>query len=202
MSGAALRVGARLSETTAEGPGPRYALWLQGCSIRCAGCCNPHLLDPLGGEELEVAALLLEVRDAAASIEGVSVLGGEPFDQADGLLPFVRGVRELGLGVIVLTGFTREELEAGGDPATREVLAATDLLVDGPFQAECPETRRMWVGSSNQRFHYLSGRYSPAVESGPGGRRVDHVEARIDAAGAVRLNGWPFVAVGQPTRRP
>ena len=27
--------------TEAEGPGKRYALWFQGCPLRCPSCCNP-----------------------------------------------------------------------------------------------------------------------------------------------------------------
>ncbi len=186
-----LRVGARLWPTAAEGPGERYALWLQGCSLRCPGCCNPHLFDPAGGESVHVATLLREVVGARAEIDGVSVLGGEPFDQAQALSPFVRGVRERGLGVIVFTGFSLLELQERTDPAVRDVLMATDLLIDGRFDAARPETRRRWVGSANQRFHYLSGRYSATIELGAGGRNEQRLEVRIDLAGRVQVNGWP-----------
>jgi anaerobic ribonucleoside-triphosphate reductase activating protein len=186
-----LRVGARLWPTAAEGPGERYALWLQGCSLRCPGCCNPHLFDPAGGESVDVDSLLREVMGAPAEIEGVSILGGEPFDQAQALLPFVRGVRELELGVIVFTGLSLSELQERTDPAVRGVLSATDLLIDGRFDATYPETRRRWVGSANQRFHYLTGRYSPDIERGANGRHEQRLEVRIDPAGRVQLNGWP-----------
>lgn len=189
---AVLRVGARRAAADAEGPGTRYAVWLQGCSIRCAGCCNPHLFDPAGGEGIEVSSLLREVAEARDAIEGVSVLGGEPFDQAQALSPFVQGVRELGLGVIVFTGFSLEQLRERDDTAVADVLAATDVVVDGRYDAALPETHRMWAGSANQRFHYLTRRYSPAIEAGPGGRAVDSIEISIDPCGSVHLNGWPL----------
>jgi anaerobic ribonucleoside-triphosphate reductase activating protein len=189
---AVLRVGARLAETTTEGPGARYALWLQGCSLRCAGCCNPHLFDPQQGEAVEVGVMLGEVASAGRHIEGVTVLGGEPFDQAEALALFVRGVRELDLGVIVFTGFTLEDLVRKDDPAIGDILAATDLLIDGPFDGSRPEIRRMWVGSANQRFHYLTGRYASSIEEGPEGRLVNQIEVRIDVDGHIRLNGWPL----------
>jgi anaerobic ribonucleoside-triphosphate reductase activating protein len=164
-------------------------VWLQGCSIRCAGCCNPHLLDAAGGEDVEVGALLREVADVRAEIEGVTVLGGEPFDQAEGLVSFVRRVREMDLGVIVFTGFTLEELNGRDDPAVGDVLAATDLLVDGRFDPGRPEGRRMWVGSTNQRFCYLTNRYSSAIEEGPEGLVVDRLEVRITPDGRVDIDG-------------
>jgi len=140
---------------------------------------------------VDVARLLREVTGARSEIEGVSVLGGEPFDRAEALVPFVRGVRELGLGVIVFTGFSLSELQARADPAVRDVLTATDLLIDGRYDAARPETRRRWVGSANQRFHYLTGRYSPAIELGAGGRQEQRLEVRIDPDGRVQVNGWP-----------
>jgi anaerobic ribonucleoside-triphosphate reductase activating protein len=193
---AVLWVGARRATTTAEGPGTRYAVWLQGCSIRCAGCCNPHLFDPRMGEGVEVSTLLREVAGTRDEIDGVSVLGGEPFDQAEELAPFVRGVRALGLGVIVFTGFTLEELRARDDAAAGDVLAATDVLVDGRYDAVHPETRRMWVGSANQRFHYLTARYTSAIEEGPEGRREERLEVRIEPDGRVQRNGWPSGSPG------
>jgi anaerobic ribonucleoside-triphosphate reductase activating protein len=188
---AVLRVGARCEATTAEGPGARYAVWLQGCSIRCTGCCNPHLFDRREGEGVDVSALLREVAGARDEIEGVSVLGGEPFDQAEELAPFVRGVRALRLGIIVFTGFTLEELRERNDPATGDVLAAADLLVDGRYDSSRPETHRMWVGSANQRFRYLTARYTSAIEEGPEGRREQRLEVRIAPDGRVQRNGWP-----------
>lgn len=189
---AIIQVGARRAATTAEGPGRRYALWTQGCSLRCRGCCNPHLFDAGAGESVDVRTLLQEVAAVAAHCEGVSVLGGEPFDQARGLAAFLRGVRELGLGVIVFTGFTLEQLRERDEDAVDEVIAATDLLVDGRYDLRQPETRRLWVGSRNQRFHYLTARYTAAIENDPDGRSLQRVEVRIDADGRVERNGWPL----------
>ncbi len=133
-----LRVADRVAATEAEGPGLRYAIWVQGCSLRCAGCCNPLLLDPNGGSLVPIATLLDEVTAHRCAIEGISVLGGEPFDQPEALAAFLQGARALGLGVIVFSGFTLEELRARRDAATDEVLDNTDLLIDGRFVASSP----------------------------------------------------------------
>ena len=192
---ATVRVGARVPLTHAEGPGPRYALWVQGCAIRCAGCCNPQLFDAASGEAVTVPALLGDVETARAlsAIEGVTLLGGEPFEQAAALACFAQGVRAMGLSVVAFTGYTLGELRsrAAAKPGVGELLGALDVLVDGPYQAARPERERLWVGSTNQRFHYFTDRYSPAIERPQPGEPLRTVEVRISADGRLSANGWP-----------
>lgn len=191
MGGADLvRVGARVPVTEVEGPGARFALWVQGCSIRCPGCCNPHLFAG-GGEPVAVEALLDEVRAALPSIEGLTLLGGEPFEQAPALARLAAGARAHGLSVMTFTGYTLEGLRARRDAGTEALLAATDLLVDGPYLERRPERCRRWAGSENQRFHYLTSRYTPGIETPGPGEPLRGVEVRVAADGRVRLNGWP-----------
>jgi anaerobic ribonucleoside-triphosphate reductase activating protein len=190
-----LRVGARVPLTRAEGPGARYALWLQGCSIRCPGCCNPHLFDASVGRSVPVAVLLSELRAWRTEIEGVTVLGGEPFDQPEGLLSLARGARGLGLSLIVFSGYTLEDLLVRGEPSVQALLGAIDVLVDGRYDASRPERERLWVGSTNQRFHYLSGRYTPAIERPGPGEPSQTVEVRIGADGRLSANGWPTLGL-------
>ena len=195
-----LRVGARVPVTRAEGPGARYALWLQGCSIRCPGCCNPHLFEPSGGERVAAAVLVAEMRGVRDEIEGLTVLGGEPFDQAEPLLPVLRGARDLGLSVAVFSGFTLEELRARSEPAVRDVLATIDVLVDGRYDASRPEVARMWVGSTNQRFHYFTDRYTSAIERPGPGEPLRSVEIRLGPDGRLSANGWPALSRRHPSR--
>jgi anaerobic ribonucleoside-triphosphate reductase activating protein len=190
-----LRVGARVPVTEVEGPGARYALWVAGCSIRCPGCCNPHLFEAAGGELLPVRRLLEEVRAAAPRIEGLTLLGGEPFEQAASLAALARGARALGLSVMTFTGYTLDALRARRDGATDELLAATDVLVDGPYLAHRPEPRRRWAGSENQRFHYLTDRYDARIERPADGAPLRGVELHIRADGRVLMNGWPEAAL-------
>lgn len=180
-----LRVAAREPRTPAEGPGLRYAVWLQGCSIRCAGCCNPHLFD--GAAPGWSAEGLADEVVRTPGIEGLTVLGGEPFDQAEGLGVFAEAVRRAGLSVIVFSGFTLAELRGRADAS--RVLAAVDVLVDGRYDASQPETERLWVGSRNQAFHYLTDRYEPSIERGTG--RVETLSLRIRPDGSVQSHGWP-----------
>jgi anaerobic ribonucleoside-triphosphate reductase activating protein len=180
-----------LKVTEAEGPGRRAALWVQGCSIRCPGCCNPHLFPAVGGQERQVPALLEEIAGVRSRIEGVTFLGGEPFEQAAPLAALAREVQRLGLSVMTFTGYTLEELLGREEAAVRALLASTDLLVDGRYEAALPERARRWAGSTNQRFHFLTGRYAPGVERISPDVPERTVEARISPGGHVLLTGWP-----------
>jgi len=186
-----LRIAAIADVTEAEGPGPRFAVWVQGCSIRCPGCCNPHMFDPSGGTAVEVEELLARLDRVRGRVEGVTLLGGEPFEQAAVLTPFARGARERGLTVAAFTGHRLEDLRADRIPGSGELLAEIDLLVDGAYQAGRPETERRWSGSANQRFHFLTGRISLGVENLHPGEPERTVELRIAPDGALTRSGWP-----------
>lgn len=188
ISDRTIRVGAIVDDTVAEGPGRRFAVWVQGCSIRCPGCFNPHLWSTHGGNGID-AADLAERALAVPGIDGVTLLGGEPFEQARPLADFASRVAAHGLSVMTFSGFTYHELSGVGAPdGAAELLCATDLLVSGPFLSDRPDPRRPWVGSTNQEFHFLTDRL----------RHVeaelldlpDRIEVRVAASGEVIVNGW------------
>ncbi len=185
-----LRVAQVVEDTEAEGPGRRFALWVQGCALRCPGCCNPEMFAAdRGGQWHQVEALAARVL-AAPEVEGLSVLGGEPFEQPEGLAALVAQVRAGGRSVMVFTGYTLEELRARRSAAVEAALADIDLLVDGRYEAARPDHRRRWVGSTNQRLHFLTDRYraDDARFAAP-----NTVELRL-TAGRLTINGWPSAA--------
>jgi anaerobic ribonucleoside-triphosphate reductase activating protein len=185
-------VGVEISNTEAEGPGRRYALWVQGCPMRCPGCCNPELLRFGGGVPATVEALLARVLAAheRTALDGVSLLGGEPFAQALPLAVFAERVRAAGLGVMVYSGYTLTELEAcaATDPGVARLLAACDLLVDGRYERDKPDGSRRWIGSTNQQLHFLTRRHDPAGPELGGGETI---ELRL-VDGELIINGWPW----------
>ena len=187
-SGTTLRLARVVSETRAEGPGLRWAVWVQGCSIGCEGCCNPHTWDARGGDVVEVDDLIH--RMLTAPVEGITLLGGEPFEQAPGLAELAEAAQRHGLGVMTFTGYRYEVLQRGSKPGWRSLLAATDLLVDGPFLHDRVDTSRPWVGSTNQRTLHLSDRYRDTTSEGQ-----DKVEIRLRRDGSIVANGWPERAV-------
>lgn len=171
----------------AEGPGARAVVWVHGCSIRCPGCFNAHLWPerPAGHSTARLADEILSV----PGIEGVTFLGGEPFEQAAGLADLADRVRPHGLSVMTFTGHRLEELRARGDAAVDALLDGTDLLVDGPYDRDRPDLVRPWVGSTNQRFHFLTERYRHLDAWISGGANGDKLEVRIGVDGRVFVNG-------------
>lgn len=162
--------------------------------MRCPGCCNPEMLSFEARTRRLVHDIVRDVR--AADVEGISVLGGEPFAQAGALAVLAEAVRAHGLTVMIYTGFTLAELHAQGrtDPAVTRLLDATDLLVDGRYEAAQRTLDRRWIGSTNQQMHFLSAAYA---EGDPRMRQGNTLELRL-VNGEVQLNGWP--ALGARTR--
>ena len=180
-----LNVAHVVERTEAEGPGARFAVWVQGCPIRCPGCCNPEMLPFDQGDEIDTADLA-EWASRVKGIEGVTLLGGEPFAQAQACADFARRVREHGLTVMVFTGYRHAELEERR--GAQKLLGLTDLLVDGPYDRRLPERTRRWIGSSNQNMRFLTDAYSPIDLRFYEGNTVE-IRYR---KGSVEVNGWPI----------
>jgi anaerobic ribonucleoside-triphosphate reductase activating protein len=164
--------------------------------MRCPGCCNPELLPVRGGRPSSPTALIERVLAAHhhSPIEGISLLGGEPFAQAEGLAELAEAVRAAGLTVMIYSGFTLAELEVMPEPGVARLLAACDLLVDGRYEREQPDRERRWIGSRNQVLHVFGDRYSLAD---PRFAARETMEIRL-VAGELTVNGWPWGTKGLP----
>ena len=169
--------------TMALGPGARMVIWFQGCDIGCEGCCNPEL-QPLVPRHLVGLSELLEVAaDSKGSlgIEGVTLIGGEPTMQRS-LPELARGIRGIGLGVILFTGREFSEL----DP---ELVENVDTVIDGRFVSADRDHDRNLIGSRNQRIVNVTDRYSGSTWFTE--RRCDFVEVDLDGDELV-TNGSAF----------
>src|SRR5262245_15206860 len=88
--------------TEAEGPGRRFALWFQGCPLRCAECCNPEFIPFAGGESMTLATVLAQLDSARRDgIEGITLIGGEPLAHAAGARALATAARDRKLSVMV-----------------------------------------------------------------------------------------------------
>jgi anaerobic ribonucleoside-triphosphate reductase activating protein len=156
-----LNVSKTLSHSRANGPGVRAVIWVQGCTIGCDGCYSlsthphrkVHLVDPV-----ELAKWVCSIED----IEGVTLSGGEPFEQSEAvaeLLRYVKAIRPE-LSFFLFTGYEFTVLQQSTNNHVQAVLEIADMLSSGPFVAKLYEINLLWRGSSNQQLVYLSGRYS------------------------------------------
>lgn len=176
-----LRLGYSLERSLTNGPGERFALWVQGCSLACPGCYNPGLFNAKGGTEEDPAALARRI-EAVPGLRGISLLGGEPLEQPEAVAELL-SILVPRLDRVLYTGYTWEEVSA--DPAKARVAAMADLVIAGRYLREHASESNLWVGSDNKTLHFLSGRIQPAEV--PEAR----VEAFIRPDGSGLLTGFP-----------
>jgi anaerobic ribonucleoside-triphosphate reductase activating protein len=138
-----------------EGPGRRSVAKLQGCPLRCSALCiTPDSWDAGGGVVVTIDCLVDALLDLAFERDGVSILGGEPTAQPDGLLALVRALRVRGCPhILVYSGHTYEGLRRIAErvPAIATVLDEADVLIDGPYLPALADGCGPWTGSRNQR---------------------------------------------------
>ena len=138
-----------VQDSIVDGPGLRTTIFCQGCPRRCPGCQNPDTWAFGAGTDIPAEDVLDIVRSNPLC-RGVTFSGGEPFSQAEELLPLARQLKSLGYETAAFTGYTFEEL-LDGSPAQRDLLGAVDVLVDGPFLLEEKSLELNFRGSRNQR---------------------------------------------------
>jgi len=171
-----------LPRSCANGPGTRFAVWFQGCSLGCPGCFNPetHPFEPrIPVPPGELVARLEREQDR---LEGITVSGGEPLQQAEALVELVSGVRaRTALSVVLFSGYSLAEIEAMRFGPV--VLGLVDVLIAGRYI----HSRRLGSGlrgSANQRIHLLTGRYSlPDIESCPSAEVVVGPDGTLTVSG-------------------
>ena len=145
----------------ANGEGVRVSLFVSGCRHRCPHCFNPETWSFSYGkpftEETEN-----EIADALAKpfINGLTVLGGEPFEPENQrvLAPFLERIRNRfpQKTIWCYSGCTLDALispeSAYRCEATDKMLSLLDVLVDGPFVESLKDITLRFRGSSNQRL--------------------------------------------------
>ena len=152
-----LRLAGIVRESIVDGPGIRFAVFCQGCPHHCEECHNPETHDFDGGTVCSIEKLLAEI-DKDPLLAGVTFSGGEPFCQPEAFASLARKVKERNLSVVSFSGYTLEQLQelSVRKPAVGELLALTDILIDGPYQKEKRDLTLAFRGSSNQRVIYMN----------------------------------------------
>jgi anaerobic ribonucleoside-triphosphate reductase activating protein len=151
-----LRLAGILSESIVDGPGVRFVVFAQGCLHHCPGCHNKATWDTKGGEVATVKEILKKIKRRVKYIRGITLSGGEPFLQAEEMAQLAYAARKLGLDIITYTGYVYEELLQIDLPGSKDLLGATDMLIEGPFILAKKDISLQYRGSSNQRIIDLS----------------------------------------------
>ncbi len=177
--------------TRVEGPGLRACIWVQGCPIRCDGCFNKATWDNHGGKWVDIDSLAERIvsdrNHSEEQIEGVTFLGGEPFQQAKGLAYLGKLLKKEGLSIMTFSGYDYHSILKANRKDWQELLSVTDLLIDGPYVKEKHDLSRPWIGSSNQSYRFLTERYEHLKETLTS--YPNKLEIHIQPDGKVLING-------------
>ena len=175
-----IRLGHRLDRSEIYGPGLRSVFWTQGCTLACKGCWNTQYWANFGGEEISVSSILRQLKELE-DIEGITLLGGEPLQQADACFELIQGCKEMGLSVFLYTGYEPSEF----DELMQSCFDLCDIVVTGRYVQELRDTILRWRGSQNQQVHFVSDLYDKLVL-----QEQTEVEFHISPTGEVQIVGY------------
>lgn len=173
---------------TTLGPGRRLGIWFQGCSLRCKGCIS---VDTWATAKtlIPIEQLMMKLSSYLPLIDGITISGGEPFDQFEALLAIVVQLRErTKVDILVYTGYGVEDIT----DQLQQIKPYIDVLISDPFQRQSSQTLRL-RGSDNQRLHCFT---SQAIEKFAYYQQAVTTEDKVldvmfDAEGVVWFAGIP-----------
>lgn len=133
------------------GPGKRLLLFTQGCSLRCKGCTNQHLWEFGKG----IYVTIEEILNQCTYLDGITLHGGEPLDQANVLVKLIKKLKQQGKTVILFTGYIFKEL----NKVQRQAWASSDIVISGRYEEENRNIYLQFRGSTNQKVFTHKGKY-------------------------------------------
>lgn len=203
-----VQVHSLLERSEVNGPGTRAVVWVQGCSLHCSSCWNPETHPRKAGTSHEVVDLSRWIVGALRRVrlEGITISGGEPMEQALAILDLVEQVRTAApqLSIGLFSGYSERELNEGhflyftdesaiGRHALwSQISSHLDFAVLGRYNRHQPTSNPL-ITSRNQRLKLLSRRYTVA-DFAP-----QTVEVTIDGSGLTQITGFP--ALGSLSQR-
>lgn len=134
------------------GPGKRIGIWFAGCHHHCKGCSNPELWEQPEKYRVSVDTVMALINSIAQQhpVDGFTLTGGDPMEQADELPPLLERLSEISNDILMYTGFCWNEI-----CDRKDVLQYVSVLIDGPYQEENNHGQKL-MGSSNQMIYYLN----------------------------------------------
>ncbi|MFJ2462502.1 4Fe-4S single cluster domain-containing protein [Pseudomonas sp. NPDC087615] len=173
---------------TTLGPGRRIGIWFQGCSIRCPGCISADTWGPWH-RRLSLEQLLEQITPWLHEAEGITISGGEPFDQFDALRSLLEGLRRLSeLDILVYSGYSLEQL----NESLLQTKGLIDALISDPYIEALSQTMAL-RGSDNQRLSLLTplGRARLVHYERPLEPTDKALDLMFDESGSVWMAGIP-----------
>lgn len=133
------------------GPGTRIGIWVQGCSLKCKGCISPSLWPTQNGKNIDIEYLVRQLSKVQDRFNGVTISGGEPFDQYESLIAFSAFIKKkTNFDIYSFSGYTIEELVRKFPD--RLFMNYLDYLLDGRYLLDKHENNNT-RGSTNQNLY-------------------------------------------------
>ena len=173
-----------IKSSRVNGPGDRFVIWTQGCRKMCKNCYNPETWSHYRNNLIDIDLLVEEIKNSSTT--GVTISGGDPFEQPEELFYLLGEIKQLDLsdGVIVFSGYTIDEIRVREE--LRKSLDYIDVLIDGLYIDEKRITNGL-AGSSNQEFHFLTDKISRDSIN------IDQ-EVEIHSLGdLIQITGFPLI---------
>ena len=152
-----LKVGKMWFPVMTLGYGRRFGIWLQGCMRNCPNCISPELKSSRGGSLVSTGDIINKIAECD-TIDGLTISGGEPFDQIDGLWEIVEWFSSsVSSDILIYTGYTLKELHDKNDLNINLILNRISVLIDSAYIDEMNDGKGL-RGSSNQNIYVWKNR--------------------------------------------
>lgn len=130
--------------SSCDGQGIRNVVFFQGCTRHCPGCHNSATWDPCGGRSIKISELVSMI-DRKTPLHRITISGGEPLFQMDGLMELVRQLRQKHYDIAVYTGNDLKDVP-------QKLLESINYIKVGDYRKEYHTSVKEYVGSTNQQF--------------------------------------------------
>lgn len=140
------------------GPGKRVGIWFVGCKHKCKGCSNPELWNINETSNVTIEQVEKLIRNVAKEnvIDGFTITGGDPMEQASEIADLLEKVKDISEDVMLYTGYEIAELTSD---MHKKLLNKVAVLIDGRYEEDLNDNSFL-RGSSNQTIHILKKQYS------------------------------------------
>lgn len=130
--------------SSCDGPGIRNVVFFQGCDRHCPGCHNQRTWNRCGGYKMKINDLVSLI-DSNTPLRRITISGGEPLLQMDGLMELIRQLKQKHYDIAVYTGNSLDEVP-------QKLLDSINYIKVGDYRKEFHTSVKEYVGSTNQEF--------------------------------------------------